>query len=1394
MKRCVVSCGLGLALVGAGPSRAAVITPQVVSSFPTPGGSILALTFGDGSLWLADENRKIYRLSTTGAVQASFSHGIFDVTDLAWFEDSVWVHDGSQVYKLDASGTVVETLDVGYWAFSGMEWAEGYLYVGDYNFGDIHKHDRTGAHILSWETSFFGHPMDMIYDGASLWMGDSCEGGYNRLWQYSLLGVAGDSIDLAGVEACTWTKRALAWDGRYFWYAGQFTVHQLDIGGDDIPPTASVVSPSGGEYWLLSDPGRPPNTQVVTWSMSDNVRICRVEVSLWYSNDGGATYAEAPAGGGLPASFGPGGSCTGPGETTTSLVYTVPTSPPSGTLGSLYKVQVEVTDHAGNPLPLDPASGLSAVRSANPFYIVRPNPESVRTLILKNTARMQAVMGVSPSQAAALDLKLEELADHPRVQGFVVDLAGVTDAGDLYAAWDADRASADKANNVLFGCHAPYPAGCPTDRDRNGLHDHLRSLLSVYTGVRYLILVGDDRIIPLARMKDGTTLLPESTYTAGSDLTPGGTSVGQALAADAYLSDDPLAVLDPVRSDELSLALFLPDLAVGRLVETPAEITTVIAAFISQDGVLDLAELEEASGHKVLVTGYDFLTDSAKQVRARWKAALGVSTPDESTEPVDGSLLGGNWGLGSVAQRVEALRAHLGGNGDDRYGVMSLSGHATHFLEGVPGTDAFDIQGLGTNDVYGPDSCGSPTPGALGLSGGVAYAVGCHGGLPVAGSCATDADHSLDLPQTLLSRGVVAYAANTGFGWGLKHGIGYGERLVELLTEELTKGGTVVFGDAVTRAKRRYYLETPRYDAYDEKSLMQWTAYGLPMYGIKTGIVAGAATPPSLAGPSPTAEERSRVEQIGRVGVERELLRGRPRPGPSSSAPLPSYLTQLNLHFDFTAPGVYTKKTAEGDVTPDTPGCPDPSGCYYTLNGLVERSSGAADLPVQPYFIYDSRLSGTSQHGVLWKGGVYDEETGWVPVIAELQSNGGDASDHGSAPRLIKVRPIAPRVVPGLDPDDCRPSDLEVNTLVVEAGEALKAQDGDAEYTIQRKYREIDLEVFYFNNTALPTDNCDREGPQLEAGPFGGAYHQASGSTIEWAVPASDPSGVWRVVVVLTDNLVDGGGRGTWAPLELADDGSGTWRGAKTLGGATRATYLIEAVDKRGNVAWLDYVTAELPASGVALSVPQPVDVAVSGGPPPAPAITGFAPTAGPAGTEVTIAGANLVGATEVTFGGAAAKEFTVLSPTSISAIVPAAAVTGPITVTTPSGTATSSGSFTVTPPATLSITDTRVGEGGGRRAVFRVSLSGPAGQTVTVGYSTSDGTATAGSDYVATEGTLTFPPVIRLRTIAVPVLADSLPEGPETFFVTLTDAVGAPIARAQGKATIMERNRELTR
>jgi hypothetical protein len=75
--------------------------------------------------------------------------------------------------------------------------------------------------------------------------------------------------------------------------------------------------------------------------------------------------------------------------------------------------------------------------------------------------------------------------------------------------------------------------------------------------------------------------------------------------------------------------------------------------------------------------------------------------------------------------------------------------------------------------------------------------------------------------------------------------------------------------------------------------------------------------------------------------------------------------------------------------------------------------------------------------------------------------------------------------------------------------------------------------------------------------------------------------------------------------------------------------------------------------------------------------ISSFSPSGGPVGTLVTISGARFTGATAVAFNGVSAS-FTVVSDSQIRATVPAGAVSGPITVTTPAGSATSLRRFSV--------------------------------------------------------------------------------------------------------------------
>jgi Calx-beta domain-containing protein len=106
-----------------------------------------------------------------------------------------------------------------------------------------------------------------------------------------------------------------------------------------------------------------------------------------------------------------------------------------------------------------------------------------------------------------------------------------------------------------------------------------------------------------------------------------------------------------------------------------------------------------------------------------------------------------------------------------------------------------------------------------------------------------------------------------------------------------------------------------------------------------------------------------------------------------------------------------------------------------------------------------------------------------------------------------------------------------------------------------------------------------------------------------------------------------------------------------------------------------------------------------------------------------------------------------------------------------------------------LSILDVVVPEGntGTTQAVFTVTLSPAGSEPVTVDYATIDGSATAGSDYVATTGTLTFPVGQTVLTISVPINGDLADEPDEQFSLLLSNAQHATIARSTGLATITD-------
>ena len=111
--------------------------------------------------------------------------------------------------------------------------------------------------------------------------------------------------------------------------------------------------------------------------------------------------------------------------------------------------------------------------------------------------------------------------------------------------------------------------------------------------------------------------------------------------------------------------------------------------------------------------------------------------------------------------------------------------------------------------------------------------------------------------------------------------------------------------------------------------------------------------------------------------------------------------------------------------------------------------------------------------------------------------------------------------------------------------------------------------------------------------------------------------------------------------------------------------------------------------------------------------------------------------------------------------------------------------SATVQGPATFSVEDAEVEEAEGATLDFVVKLSRSKAIAVTVDYATSDGTATAGVDYTATSGKLTFTAGQTSKTIQVPVVNDAHDEGDETVKLTLSNPVGAALDDATATGTI---------
>ncbi len=92
----------------------------------------------------------------------------------------------------------------------------------------------------------------------------------------------------------------------------------------------------------------------------------------------------------------------------------------------------------------------------------------------------------------------------------------------------------------------------------------------------------------------------------------------------------------------------------------------------------------------------------------------------------------------------------------------------------------------------------------------------------------------------------------------------------------------------------------------------------------------------------------------------------------------------------------------------------------------------------------------------------------------------------------------------------------------------------------------------------------------------------------------------------------------------------------------------------------------------------------------------------------------------------------------------------------------------------------------GGTNAVLVVSRS-PANGAASVLFSTVDGNAAGGTDFIATNGVLSFVNGEASKLISIGILSDTLPEPPKSFFVILSDPIGGVLGISTNVVTILD-------
>ena len=385
--------------------------------------------------------------------------------------------------------------------------------------------------------------------------------------------------------------------------------------------------------------------------------------------------------------------------------------------------------------------------------------------------------------------------DNDEVSAALGDLAALSLRGDVNGVV-IDLAAGNYPRVEWANTEADDTPGCAFAKNTVAVEikQVIEAYLDQYPTLQYIVLAGGSDVIPFFQTPDVSGLANEKDYVPPvSPSTPSdaGLQTNMVQGQDAYGSS--------TQFTQAGYTLALPDLAVGRLVDSATDISAAVDAYISTDGLI--------VPNSSLVTGYDFVGDAAEAMKVLLDAGTNSSADTliqaPGLPPTDPSA----WTASQLLTKLDG----------SNYDIAVLTGH-------------FSAGSLLAAD-YLSELAAADVAASADLTDVLVMALGCHGGYSIpASDLFPNISPEPDWAEMFLHEGAAGYISATGYAYGDTELKEYGERLFLLVAEQLRTGSAPVsVGQALVQAKQQYLAETAQLTGIDQKTIVEMTLYGLPM-------------------------------------------------------------------------------------------------------------------------------------------------------------------------------------------------------------------------------------------------------------------------------------------------------------------------------------------------------------------------------------------------------------------------------------------------------------------------------------------------------------------------------------------------------------------------------------